>query len=192
MGRWEDNAVERLQAAAMELYTGRGYGNVTVADIAERAGLTRRTFFRYFADKREVLFSGAVELQAYVFDSILLGTPGTPALAAVAAAVAGVARHADEDAAFADFARRRHALIRAHVELRERELSKLASLASSCADALRRRGCGEPAASLAAEAGIAAFKVGFERWVDDPKRGKMVDHVREAMIGLGSLVLERA
>jgi len=190
MARWEDNAAGRLQDAAIELYGERGYDKVTVAEIAERAGLTRRTFFRYFEDKREVLFFGAETLEAFVRDDILLGKPGTPVLAAVATAFLGVARHADDDAAFADFARRRHALTRAYAELRERELSKLASLASACAAALRRRGCGEPAASLAAEAGVAAFKVGFGRWIDDPKLGTMVHHVREAMLVLGSLVLE--
>jgi hypothetical protein len=57
--------------------------------------------------------------------------------------------------------------------------------------ALRRRGVREPSASLAAEAGVAAFKVGFERWVDDPRRRKMGHHLREAMRGFGTLVLEQ-
>lgn len=192
MGRWEDNAVGRLQDAAMELYRDPGYDQVTVAQIAERAGLTRRTFFRYFADKREVLFFGAERLEAFVVESLLAGAPGTPVLVAVSAALVAVARAADEDAAFADFARQRHPLIRTYAELRERELSKLASLASAASAALRRRGCPEPAASLAAEAGVAAFKVGFEQWIDDPQRRTMGHHVREAVLGLGTLVLEQA
>jgi AcrR family transcriptional regulator len=191
MGRWEDNAVGRLQEAAMELYREPGYDKVTVAEIAARAGLTRRTFFRYFSDKREVLFFGTAKLEAFVAEGVLAAPPGTPALAAVATALAAVARQSDEDSAFADFARRRHALIRAYAELRERELAKLASLASATAAALRRRGVAEPAASLAAEAGVAAFKVGFERWVDDPRRRKMGHHVRQAISGFGTLVLEQ-
>jgi AcrR family transcriptional regulator len=191
MGRWEDNAVGRLQDAAMELYRDPGYDKVTVAEIAERAGLTRRTFFRYFADKREVLFFGAEKLEAFVADGVLAAPRGAPALDAVATALAAVARRTDEDPAFADFARQRHALIRTHAELRERELAKLASLASAAAAALRTRGVADAAASLAAEAGIAAFKVGFERWVDDPRRRKMGHHVREAMRGLGALALEQ-
>lgn len=175
----------------MELYREPGYDKVTVAEIAARAGLTRRTFFRYFSDKREVLFFGAEKLEAFVAEGVLAAAPGTPALAAVATALAAVARRSDEDSAFADFARRRHTLIRAYAELRERELGKLASLASAAAAALRGRGVGEPSASLAAEAGVAAFKVGFERWVDDPRRRKMGHHLREAMRGFGTLVLEQ-
>ncbi len=176
----------------MELYGNPGYDQVTVAQIAERARLTRRTFFRYFADKREVLFFGSERLEAFVVESLLAGAPGTPVLAAVSAALVAVARAADEDAAFADFMRRRHALIRTYADLRERELSKLASLASAASNALRRRGVPEPTASLAAEAGVAAFKVGFERWIDDAERRKMGHHVREAMLGLGALVIEQA
>jgi|HubBroStandDraft_4_1064222.scaffolds.fasta_scaffold467712_1 AcrR family transcriptional regulator len=191
MGRWEDNAVGRLQEAALELYSEPGYDKVTVAEIAARAGLTRRTFFRYFSDKREVLFFGAEKLEAFVAEGVLAATPGTPALAAVATALAAVTRRSDEDPAFADFARQRHALIRTYAELRERELGKLAALASAAAAALRRRGVAEPGASLAAEAGVAAFKVGFERWVDDPRRRKLGHHVRGAMRGFGTLVLEQ-
>jgi AcrR family transcriptional regulator len=192
MGRWEDNAVGRLQEAALDLYGDPGYDKVTVAEIAERAGLTRRTFFRYFSDKREVLFFGAEKLEAFVMESVLAAPPGTPALEVVAMALAAVARRSDEDPAFAEFARRRHALIRTYGELRERELGKLAALAASAAAALQRRGVANPAASLAAETGVAAFKVGFERWVDDPRRRKMGHHLREAMRGLGALALERA
>ena len=191
MGRWEDNAVGRLQEAAMELYREPGYDKVTVAEIAERAGLTRRTFFRYFSDKREVLFFGAHKLEAFVVEVVLSAPEATPALEAVAAALAAVARRSDEEPTFADFARDRHALIRTYAELHERELSKHASLALAMAGALRQRGVNEPAASLAAEAGIAAFKVGFERWVDDPERRKMGAHLGEVMRGLETVVVEQ-
>jgi len=175
----------------MELYREPGYDKVTVAEIAARAGLTRRTFFRHFPDKREVLFFGADKLEAFVVDVVLSAPESTPALEAVAAALAAVARRSDAEPAFADFARDRHTLIRTYAELHERELGKHASLASAMAAALRRRGVTEPAASLAAEAGIAAFKVGFERWVDDPRRRKMGAHMREVMRGLGAVVLEQ-
>jgi AcrR family transcriptional regulator len=191
MGRWEDNAVGRLQEAALELYSAPGYDKVTVAEISEHAGLTRRTFFRYFSDKREVLFFGAENLEAFVAEGVLEAPPGTPALEVVATALAAVTRRSDEDPAFADFARRRHALIRTYAELRERELGKLAALAAAAAAALQRRGVADPAASLAAEAGVAAFKVGFERWIDDPRRRRLGHHVHEAMRGLGALALEQ-
>lgn len=173
----------------MELYRDSGYGKVTVAEIAARAGLTRRTFFRYFPDKREVLFFGTEKLEALITEGILAAPEGTSALEAVAAALAPVTRLSDEDPAHADFARKRHAVIQANAELRERELSKHDSLASAMAAALRCRGVTEPAARLAAEAGLAAFTVGFERWIDDPARRSMEARVREAMRSLGSVVL---
>jgi hypothetical protein len=101
---------------------------------------------------------GAEKLEALVAGGILAAPPGTPSLDAVAPALAAVTRRSDEDPAFAEFGRPRHALIRTYAELRERELAKLASLASATAATLRRRGVSEPAASLAAEAGVAAFK----------------------------------
>ena len=173
----------------MELYRKPGYDKVTVAEIAARAGLTRRTFFRYFPDKREVLFFGTEKLEGLVSEGVLAAAEGTPALEAVATALSPVARLSDEDPAHADFARQRHAVIQANDELRERELSKHASLASAIAAALRYRGVTAPAARLAAEAGLAAFTVGFEQWIDDPKRRSMGNHVREAMRGLGSVVV---
>jgi AcrR family transcriptional regulator len=195
MARWEPDAVGRLQAAAVELYREPGYDKVTVAELAARAGLTPRTFFRYFSDKREVLFFGAEKLELLVAEGVVAAPSGTPALEAVAAALAPIARRSDEDPAIADYVRQRHALIRTYAELRERELAKHASLALVTAAALRRRGVPEPAASLAAEAGLAAFTVGFERWAEDPRRRKMRHHVREAMSDLarvvrGSTVLE--
>src|SRR5256885_16155066 len=87
MGRWEPNARGRLEQAAMELYGGQGFEQTTVAEIPERAGLTERTFFRYFADKREVLFSGAEELRELPLSGAA-GAPDSPA--ALAAAAAGL------------------------------------------------------------------------------------------------------
>lgn len=190
MARWEPDAVGRLREAAMALYRDPGYDKVTVAEIAARAGLTPRTFFRYFPDKREVLFFGAERLEALLAEGITAAPEQTPALEAVASALGVVARASDEDPRHADFVRQRHAIIQAYAELRERELGKHASLASVMAAALHRRGIAEADAALAAEVGLAAFKVGFERWIDDPKRRKMGEHVREAMRALGPLVLE--
>jgi AcrR family transcriptional regulator len=164
MGRWEPNAGGRLREAAMELYVERGYEQTTVADIAERAGLTARTFFRYFTDKREVLFNGSVELEHRMVAALAAAPPATPPLDAVAAALAAAA---DMLGANHDFARRRYAVIAANAELRERELIKMATLSSALADGLRHRGVADPDATLAAEAGIAVFRVAFERWVAD-------------------------
>jgi AcrR family transcriptional regulator len=161
MTRWEPNARGRLGLAALELYSERGYDQTTVAEIAKRAGLTERTFFRYFADKREVLFHGSVMLQERLVQGIEDAAPTLSPIDAVGAALEAAARPMEE---VRDFALRRQAIVAANPELQERELIKLAALAAALADALRRRGVPDPAASLAAEAGIAVFKVAFLRW----------------------------
>jgi AcrR family transcriptional regulator len=188
MARWESNAVGRLREAALELYRDPGYDKVTVAEIAARAGLTKRTFFRYFADKREVLFLGTDMVEMMIAQRITDAPEGAPAFEAVATALAIVAQRSDEDRAHAQFARQRHQVIQAYAELRERELGKHASLSSAMAAALRGRGVADPAARLAAEVGLAAFKVGFDRWIEEPRR-KLGTHVRDAMRGMGAVVL---
>ena len=165
MTRWEPNASGRLQRAALELYSERGYDQTTVAEIAKRAGLTERTFFRYFADKREVLFYGAGMLQDRLVQGIEDAPDGLPPLAVVGAALEAAVGPFEEAS---DFSRRRQAIITANPELQERELIKLAALAAALADALRGRGVSDPAASLAAEAGIAVFKIAFLRWAAQP------------------------
>ena len=178
MVRWEPDARGRLGKAAFELFAERGFEQVTVAEIAERAGLTERTFFRYFADKREVLFAGTGAFQA-LFVSAVENAPDSAApIDAVAAALYGAAAPFMEHPAAV---RRRQAIIAAHPELRERELIKLAVVAAAVADALRRRGVGEPAASLTAEAGMAVFKIAFERWIGDPAGPDLGELIRESL-----------
>src|SRR6478735_12019057 len=87
MGRWEPNARGRLEQAALELYVERGFEQTTVADIAARAGLTERTFFRHFADKREVLFSGAGALQELLVSTVAAAPDSMAPIDAVAAAI---------------------------------------------------------------------------------------------------------
>jgi AcrR family transcriptional regulator len=170
MVRWEPGAKGRLAEAAMDLYRERGYENTTVAEIAERAGLTERTFFRHYADKREVLFAGVGELQEFLVTRI----SGAPA---------GLAPIEIADTTFEanrTFVLRRQAILDANAELRERELSKLATLGSAVAGALRGRGVAEPAASLAAEAGLAIFKVAFERWTSQVGTVSFAKYIRES------------
>jgi AcrR family transcriptional regulator len=164
MSRWEPNARGRLEQAAMELYSERGFEQTTVADIAKRAGLTERTFFRHFADKREVLFWGAGSLQEFLVSAVA-GAPDSAApIDVVAGALEGTAAFFEERR---DYSRRRQAVIAANTGLQERELIKLSTLASAMAEALRQRGVADAAASLTAEAGVAVFKVAFERWVSE-------------------------
>ena len=163
MGRWEPNARGRLERAALELYVERGYERTSVAEIAERAGLTERTFFRHYADKREVLFAGSSALQELLVDAVARAPePATP-MEAVAAALDAAAAMLQERQ---EHARRRQAVIAANAELQERELIKLASLSAALADALRQRGVDDAFAGLAAEAGIAVFKIAFRRWTE--------------------------
>src|ERR1700742_5176667 len=91
MGRWAPGAKGRLEEAAMELFDERGFEDTTVADIAERAGLTKRTFFRYFGDKREVLFSGSAQLQAKFVEAIAAAPAEAAPLDAVAAGLDAMA-----------------------------------------------------------------------------------------------------
>ena len=164
MGRWEPNARGRLQQAAFELFFEHGFEQATVTEIASRAGLTERTFFRHFADKPEVFFAGQAVLQERVLTAIAAAPDVAAPLDVVAAAFEAASAMFHDNR---EFARRRQAVIAANAELRERELTKLAMLAGAIAEALRARGVREPAASLAAEAGIAVFKIAFGRWTSD-------------------------
>jgi AcrR family transcriptional regulator len=162
----------------MELYVERGFEQTTVAEIAKRAGLTERTFFRHFADKREVLFWGAASLQEHLVNAVASTPDSAAPIDAIAAAIeaAGVLLQERRDGA-----RQRQTIIAANPELQERELIKLASLASALAAALRRRGVSEPAASLTAEAGIAVFKIAFGLWIDDASGPDLPRLIRESL-----------
>jgi AcrR family transcriptional regulator len=184
MSRWQPNARGRLEQAALELYTERGFDQTTVAEIAERAGLTERTFFRYFADKREVLFWGQDALMELVTTHIA-DAPGSAspidavggALQAIGAMFEGRREHA----------RRRQAVIAANPGLQERELIKLASLAATMAEGLGRRGVPEPAARLTAETAVAVFKVAFDRWISAPRDTDLTQVIAESLNELKAL-----
>jgi AcrR family transcriptional regulator len=186
MGRWEPDAQGRLTRAALELYAERGFETTTVADIAERAGVTERTFFRYFADKREVLFDGGQRLERSVVDAIATAPAEAVPIDVVGAAFAEGTAMLEERR---EFARQRAAVITATPALQERELLKLAGLGAAAAEALRRRGVPDPAASLAAETGVAVFRVGFENWVREPASGPLADCVRAALAELRALTV---
>jgi AcrR family transcriptional regulator len=161
----------------MELYSERGFEQTTVAEIAARAGLTERTFFRHFADKREVLFWGAASLQDLLVGT-LASTPDSVApIDAIAAALAAAGAILQQRR---EYAGKRQAVIASNAELQERELIKLASLAAALAATLRKRGVREPAASLAAEAGIAVFRIAFELWVGAAGEADLPQLIRES------------
>lgn len=155
-------AAERLTAAAMDLYAERGFEQTTVADIADRAGVTSRTFFRHFADKREVLFRGWPELQAAMTAAAASAAPNTPAREIATAVLDITAQIIGANVANA---RRRQAVIAATPELQERELRKFAVLAEDLARNLRARGIDEIEAELAAHTSLAVYRVAFEQWI---------------------------
>src|ERR1700729_4376615 len=167
MGRWQPDARTRLQEAALALYRERGYDQTTVAEIAARAGLTKRTFFRYFTDKREGLFGGRELLEQRMVAAIEAAPASASALGMIGAALDAAAVRFDE---VREFARPRHRIIASSRELQERELIKAASLAAAMAQALRARGLGDPAAALTAWTGMSIMHIAFEQWVDDPNR----------------------
>jgi AcrR family transcriptional regulator len=188
MGRWEPNARGRLEQAALELYSERGFAQTTVSEIAERAGLTERTFFRHFADKREVLFWGAGALQDLLVETVAAAPEGVTPLDAVASALDASTEMFEQRRGGA---RRRQAIIAANAELQERELIKLASLAAALAATLRERGVAEPAASLTAEAGIAVFKIAFERWTAEGNQQQLSRLIEDSFDELRAVTAER-
>ena len=179
VARWEPDARGRLEVAAIDLFRERGYTKTTVADIAERAGLTERTFFRYFSDKREVLFGGSEQLEQSLVTALKSAPLDVAPIEAVVRAFETIAAFLEEQRDF-DYMRARHSIVSLHPEVRERELIKMAALAATVTQVLHQRGVGEPAASLVAETGIAVFKVGFEQWVRSKKRRSFPAQVRMA------------
>ncbi len=178
MSRWEPDARSRLEQAALALYAERGFENTTVAEIAERAGLTERTFFRHFADKREVLFGGAGALVERLVAPIAAAPDSAAPIEAAMAGLEAAAALLEERA---DLARQRHAVIAASPELQERELIKLAFVGNAIGDALRRRGVADPTASLAAEVAVAVFRTAFERWIEGSDGQRLSRLIRESL-----------
>jgi AcrR family transcriptional regulator len=182
MSRWEPNARGRLEQAAAELFADRGYDQTTVADIAERAGLTERTFFRHFSDKREVLFSGQEQFQ----DTFVRAVAAAPATTTpVEAVAAGLYAAGDLLQGRAELAPQRQTIIDAHPDLQERELIKMARLGTAAAAALRERGVAEPAATLTADTGVAVLRIAFTRWLAEGVTRPLPEVMQET---LGELV----
>ena len=188
MGRWEPNARGRLAQAALTLYAEQGFEQTTAAEIARAAGLTERTFFRHFADKREVLFYGTDVMQELLVRAIADAPPGATAMDAVGLVLQTVGAIVQETP---ELARVRAKVVSANPELRERELVKLAEIATAMTGALRGRGVPEPAASLAAETGIAVYKVAFARWISAPGQPDLPAILRESLTELKSALSDR-
>jgi AcrR family transcriptional regulator len=185
MVRWEPGARERLQKAALELYAARGFDETTAADIAASVGLTERTFFRHFADKREVIFNGQAEFEGGFVEGVAAAPDSDSALEVVASALTGAASFFPDDRR--DYSRLRQAIIVANPSLHERELLKMTSLASGIAGALRERGFKEPQATLAAESGVTVFGVAFRQWIEPGETRPIAEIQDEILLQLRSV-----
>ena len=179
MGRWTPDARSRIEEAALELFNERGFESVTVSEIAARAGLTERTYFRHFADKREVLFGGQSELLEFVAEAIIAAPAEVAPLDAVVWTFARIADEIIEERRA--LVEKRNAVITTVEGLKERELLKLAALSQIIAQALQSRGASALTASLAAEAGVTVFKVAFERWIEPANERSLVQLIGETL-----------
>ncbi|GHF20065.1 TetR family transcriptional regulator [Streptomyces spiralis] len=160
-------ARRRLQQAALELYQERGFDQTTTAEIAARAGVNERTFFRHFPDKREVLFDGEADLRAALMEAVADAPDGLKPLETLLSAFRKAGRILEENRPFSE---PRLAIIAVTPALRERDLAKAASLTEAVAQALRQRGVADRLAGLAAQTGWAAFHHAAQDWIDDPSQ----------------------
>jgi len=175
MARWLPGARGRLEAAALELFRERGFDQTTVTDIAARAGLDKRTFYRLFGDKREALFSGGPMLE-----EALVKTVGQLDSSPFETVIEAFCRVADEYFADRlDLVRVRQSIIDASPELQERELRKMGSMTAAVAAALRAKGIGETTATLATESGVTVFRMAFARWAAPGSVGSLADLITE-------------
>ncbi len=180
MARWEPDGRARLVAAALDLFAERGYDEVTVAEIAERAGLTRSTFFRYFPDKRDVLAAGQAVMSRLLVEGIAGAPVGATPLEAVGAGLDTMG------SAMTSFNRelgpRLKAVIASSAELQARDQLKHVSLLSDVVAALRSRGVPDPVAAVAADLGLLAFREAYATWIAGEDDGPgLVALMREAL-----------
>src|SRR5947207_1315085 len=181
MSRWEPGARERLVMAAVDLFTEQGYDATTVAQIAERAGVTKSTFFRHFPDKRELLVAGQETLSRLLTEGIAEAPADASPLEAVAA---GLVRASTAMGPMSrEIAPRLKAAVAASTELQERDALKSVSLAAAMTAALIARGVPDPTAALASELGVLAFKRGYAGWseADRDAQDSLAQHTLAAL-----------
>ncbi len=179
MARWQPGARERLQTVALELFTNQGFEQTTVAEIARTAELTERTFFRHFADKREVLFAGQDDFLQLFTDPIEQAPAGTAAYELIRRSLDGAGEFFPDERR--PFARVRAQIISTEPSLQERELAKLATLKVRLGELLRQRGIAEPTATLAAETGVTIFHLSFQQWIAGTEQRSLSEIARERL-----------
>lgn len=173
MVRWEPGTAERLQQAALALFATRGFEQTTATEIAQSVGLTERTFFRHFSDKREVLFYGQhLFVQAFL-DGVDAAPPGASPIEMVSSALRSAASFFPQERR--THSRMRHTVIEQNPALQEREVYKLTSLASALADALCARGVDQLGATLAAQSGTTVFGIALAQWIRAEEQRPLTD-----------------
>ncbi len=184
MPRWAEGAAERLQRAAVELFQSHGFERTTAADIAAAAGLTERTFFRYFSDKRDVIFHGQEVYRASFVEGVLRAPAGSSTAGLLEAALVSASTLFPPERR--DGAQLRQAIIDRYPALQERERHKGFELALLLAVALRGRGVSDPMAMLAAESAVTVFNVSFAQWLsgDDEPFDRVVLDVLSKLLSL--------
>ena len=182
MGRWQPGARERLEDAALELFLEQGFAETTVPQITARAGLTTRTFFRHFADKREVLFVREEGVPALI-ETLMADAPAALGpMAVVAYGLEAFATTVFEGRA--EYLRRRHTVIDTDAGLRERRLQKLAMMSEAIRQGFQQRGTDELTAALAAELAMTVFRVAITRWLSQDGERRLADIIAETLSAL--------
>jgi AcrR family transcriptional regulator len=185
MPRWEHGSEDRLKKAALELFDEQGFEHTSVIEIAARARVATRTFFRYFSDKREVLFADADNLRAVLVEGILRAPDVVEPLRVVTRVLA---EFDWESLGSRESQRQRHAVIAANPELMERDLIKRHGIAVGFADALRQRGVDADIAQLAAGVGIQVFLTAQGRWLEAGDNANLATISEKAMSLLATIV----
>jgi len=181
------NARARFQSAALALFEERGVSGTTVSEIAARAQLTERTFYRYFSDKREVLFWRADEFQSRVVAAVERGPGNRSPLTLVIGALEAVSDFFDGDRATV---MRRMTIVATHAECLEREMLKMQTLTSAIRATLEARGVDALQARMASEVGVAVSRIALERWITDTTERDLAHHIQRSREELDKVVLD--
>jgi AcrR family transcriptional regulator len=185
MTRWTADSEGRLKQAAIDLFLDRGFDDVTVGDIAQAVGVTERTFFRYFADKREVLFVDQVAYQDYFLDALAVSSSTAP-MALIEDALRGGAEFFPEERR--PHSRTRQKILDSSLGLLERESLKRASLTEALGTALTARGIAPLTAALAAQSGAAVFYIAFAAWIAEGETRTFMELLDVAIFELKKLI----
>ncbi|MDR6170702.1 MULTISPECIES: TetR family transcriptional regulator [unclassified Curtobacterium] len=174
MARWAPDTRERLRAAGLELFAERGFAATTVPDIVLRAGVTKRTFFRHFSDKREVFF-GDDEIPRIAAGAISRAPAGTTPLTIVTHGLRVLAVERFEPQR--DEIRSARRVIDAEPILRERDLRKQADLRDAVTQGFVDRGEEPLAARVLGGLTVELFEIALERWLADGDTAPLTEHL---------------